>query len=61
MSDKVVATDVLTAHILDKFQSGYPQEHSTETTLLRVSNDIMMSSVLCGVDCSVVVQLLILA
>ncbi len=49
-------TSVLTAHnILHKFQSGFHQKHSTETVLLRVSNDIMMSSDLC--ECSVLVLL----
>ncbi len=43
--EKVVANQLVTAlnkhNIFDKFQSG---EHSTETALLRVSNDIMMAS-----------------
>ncbi len=38
-------TDALNNHnIFDKFQYGFHQKHYTETALLRVSNDIMMSS-----------------
>ena len=49
-------TAVLTAHnILDKFQYGSCQKHSTETALLRVSSDIMMSSDVS--ECSVLVLL----
>lgn len=43
--EKVVAHQLTVAlNILDKFESGFRQRHSTETARLRVSNDIMMSS-----------------
>lgn len=44
--EKVVAdqlTSILEKHeIYDKFQSGFHKSHSTETTLLKVSSDIIM-------------------
>ncbi len=49
-------TEVLKNHnILDKFQSGFHHMHSTETALLRITNDTMISSDV-G-DCSVLVLL----
>ena len=46
--EKVVA-EQLTVHlenheIFDKFQSGFSKRHSTETTLLKVSSDILVSA-----------------
>lgn len=41
--------------VLDKFQSGYHQKHSSETTLPRVSNDIMVATD-CG-KCTVILLL----
>lgn len=57
--EKVLACQLAVAlnnnNILDKFQSGFCQRHSTETALLRVWNDIMMSSD--AVKCSILVLL----
>ncbi len=56
LSKPIQLTAALSKHnIFDTFQSGVGQSHSTETALLRVSNDLMMSSE--AGNCSILVLL----